>query len=149
MCCCAKPNINGEPGYSWDGKTTGVYPVMPPDLKDGDVLLFDEPGRCGGTDSHSFHYRLVKNCGLRLLVRHGGGDERFYLSLHETAGLEALDSNRRYWLLNAIYHAHARGQRSGAEEERAHWTNAAAERRIKVRKNRGTDTVKVFIQPKD
>lgn len=24
MCCCAKPNVNGEPGYSWDGKSVST-----------------------------------------------------------------------------------------------------------------------------
>ena len=63
MCCCAKPNVNGEPGYSWDGKSISTRPVDPPMLEDGDVLLFDEPGRCGGMDSHCHHYRLVKSHG--------------------------------------------------------------------------------------
>jgi len=34
MCCCAKPNVNGEPGYSWDGKnvsTRGLSAGVPAD----------------------------------------------------------------------------------------------------------------------
>jgi hypothetical protein len=57
---------------SWDGKNVGTREVDAPALLDGDVLLFDEPGRCGGLDSHCYHYRVVKRAGLSLLVRHGG-----------------------------------------------------------------------------
>lgn len=72
MCCCAKPNVNGELGYSWDGKNVSTRPVAAPTITDRDTLLFDEPGRCGGMDSHCHHYRLVKDIGISLLVRHGG-----------------------------------------------------------------------------
>jgi hypothetical protein len=81
MCMCAEPNINGQPGYSWDGKHIGTREVDPPELADGDVLLCDEPGRCGGLDSHCHHYRVVQHYGsVELLVRHGGGQERIRLS---------------------------------------------------------------------
>src|ERR1035437_10739478 len=100
MCCCAKPNINGEPGYSGDGQTINTRQVDPPALSDGDVLLFDEPGRCGGMDSHCHHYRLVKGCGTELLVRHGGGDDRMRVSLPRGFSLDTVDSNTRYWILN-------------------------------------------------
>lgn len=163
MCCCERPNRNGEPGYSWDGKTKGVYPVNAPELNDRDVLLFDEPGRCGGMDSHSFHYRLVRNCGLELLVRHGGGDERLRVSLPRSPGeprtsacrgtdmveqLRALDSDARYWLLGAIYHAYSNGERKGIEAEASRWRHAAAEKRIKVRKLRNQQGISVKIEPK-
>src|SRR5688572_9405566 len=100
MCMCGKPTINGEPGYSWDGKSIGVRPVDPPALADGDVLVYDGPGRCGGLDCHSHHFRLVMDSGRAfLLVQHGGGDERIQLgSVHRTAmahGLwDALDENQ-------------------------------------------------------
>lgn len=58
MCCCGCPVVNGEPGYKWNPKDTPtVRPVDPPLLNDDDQLLRDEPGRCGGLDSHSHHYR--------------------------------------------------------------------------------------------
>lgn len=100
MCCCGKPTINGELGYRWnqpDGAPS-IYPVNPPTLGDNDVLLFDEPGRCGGLDAHSHHFRVVRYCGLSLLVRHGGGDERIRISSTPTLieTLTALDSNARY-----------------------------------------------------
>src|ERR1700679_2419363 len=106
MCMCDKPNINGTPNaYSWDGKSQMTRQPCPPDLRDEDELLYDEPGRCGGLDCHAHHFRLVKSRGhYDVLVRHGGGDERF--SIGGTVAklfvpsLEAMDSNGRYWLFH-------------------------------------------------
>lgn len=51
MCCCDQPNVNGTPGYKWQPRDKPMTrQVNPPDIQDGDTLLFDEPGRCGGTD---------------------------------------------------------------------------------------------------
>lgn len=46
MCCCGKPTINGETGYRWNdpNSTPGVYPVNPPDVQEGETILYDEPG---------------------------------------------------------------------------------------------------------
>lgn len=112
----------------------------------------NEPGRCGGQDSHCHHYRIVGTArGLQfptLLVRHGGGDESIRLSNGKAVlqALAALDSNGRYWLLNALYHAANDAKRSGRDAERARWHRAAAEKRIKVRKVRGRDAVTVEIE---
>lgn len=135
MCCCAIPNVNGEPGYSWDGKNVSTRPVDPPTLTDRDVLLFDEPGRCGGMDSHSHHYRLVSDIGLHLLVKHGGGQERIRVSLPRGFSFEGPDSNTRYWMLNAIFHASSDGK-------------AFVEDRLKKRKLPSQGTVKVWIEPR-
>lgn len=150
MCCCGKPTINGEFGYRWNdpNKEAGVYPVNPPELRESDQLLFDEAGRCGGLDSHSHHYRVVRAIGLVLLVRHGRGDERIYLSGPVLQSLEQLDSNGRYWVLNAIFHAHSNAARFGRDTEAAKWGHAAAEKRIRTRKIRGTDRYKVSILQK-
>jgi hypothetical protein len=147
MCCCGHPVVNGEPGYKWNSKDNPtVRPVDPPSLNDSDQLLRDEPGRCGGLDSHSHHYRLVKSYGsLMLLVRHGAGDERLYLSGPVQSVLAQLDSTNCYWVLNAIYHAHSDGKRSGSEKTENNWRRAAAEKRIKTRKERGSDTIRGWI----
>jgi hypothetical protein len=69
MCCCGTPVVNGEPGYKWQfNDTPGVRPVNAPSLNDNDQLLRDEPGRCGGLDSHSHHYRLVKSSLIRIHI---------------------------------------------------------------------------------
>lgn len=148
MCCCEKPTINGEDGYRWNNPNgpTGIYPVSPPTLEEGDRLLADEPGRCGGQDSHSHHYRLVKNCGLALLVKHGGGEQRLRLSGPIADTLLSLDSTARYWVLNAIYHAHSDGERIASVKTASTWREAAAQKRIRTRKQRGSDRVKVWIE---
>ncbi len=152
MCCCGKPTINGEVGYRWNDPHSqpGVYPVNAPGLDAADILLHDEPGRCGGLDSHSYHYRLVRQYGSTfLLVRHGGGDERFRLSCTNVLldGLAEMDSTLRYWTFNAIYHAGSDAQKKARENEAARWRQAAAEKRIRTRKARGATTIKVWIEP--
>ena len=149
MCMCGKPTINGEPGYSWDGKSHSIRKPNPPDLDDGDELLIDEPGRCGGLDCHCHHFRVVKAQsaygGYFLLVRHGGGDERIPLgSRPGIRPLLATDSNSRFWLLQMMYqvqHNQAAEARKLANDQ---WTKAAAEKRIKIRKQRGS--VKVWVE---
>jgi len=132
----------------------GIHPVNPPAIEDGDTVLFDEPGRCGGIDSHCHHYRVIKGKfgGLQLLVRHGGGDERIpYISNGKafTAALETLDSDGRYWVLNAMYHAQSKAKREGVEAEGNRWRNAAAEKRIKTRKIPSQGIVRVWMEAKE
>jgi hypothetical protein len=151
MCICGKPVINGQPGYKWnrlDEPNDRIHPVNPPDVKESDKLLRDEPGRCGGLDSHSFHFRLVNNIGPELLVRHGGGDERIRLTSTVLTPLLRLDSTDLYWTLCSIYHAHADGKREGSQRTEQRWRQAAAEKRIKTRKQPGRNSVKVWIVEK-
>jgi hypothetical protein len=147
MCCCGKPIVNGEPGYKWQpNDAPSIRSPHPPALNDDDRLIRDEPGRCGGLDSHSHHYRLVKSHGsLVLLVRHGGGDDRVRLSGALERTLSQLPSTDCYWTLNAIYHAYSDGKRTGSEKATDTWRRAAAERRIKTRKERGGTNVRVWI----
>lgn len=108
MCCCVEPTINGQMGYKWQpGDTPMVLPVNPPDTGDK-CVVFDEPGRCGGVDSHCHHYRIAGTGHSAVLYcRNGGGDTVIRLSNAPTVvdALDELDSNGRYWLLNAMYHA--------------------------------------------
>ena len=149
MCCCGQPTINGQLGYRWQpNDEPRVRPVDPPTIEEGDDLVFDEPGRCGGCDAHSHHYRIVRKRGLvYLLVRHGGGDER--IKLHSVRLLETLaklDTSERYWLLHALYYANRDGKDQAADKCNADWRRAAAEKRIKTRKNTRAGTVKVWVE---
>jgi hypothetical protein len=152
MCCCDNPTINGKMGYKWQPKDTpSITPVNPPELSALETLLYDEPGRCGGLDCHSHHFRVVRGPGgLGLLVRHGSGDEHIRLSFTDTFKntLASLDSNGRYWLLHTIYYAHEDGEKNGRHATAAIWRTAAAEKRIKTRKVRGVDSVRVWIEPR-
>ena len=150
MCRCEKPNVNGTPGaYSWDGRSRTTYQVNPPALRDDDKLIYDEPGRCGGIDCHSHHFRLVEwYASYNLLVRHGAGDERLMFPV--TGGqllpsLETMDSNTRYWLFHSIYSAYSDGRDRMRDELDAHWRAAAAEGRIRTRKLPKRGSVKVWI----
>lgn len=152
MCCCDKPTVNGELGYKWQpNDAPGIRKPAQPPLVDGDVLLYDEPGRCGGLDSHSHHFRIVKHgCGtVSLLVRHGGGDERIRLFPHRDLPklLGALDSNARYWMLATIHSAHRDGASEAQAMEAMKWKSAAADKRIKTRKYPSRGYVKVWIEP--
>lgn len=148
MCCCASPNVNGTIGYQWSPTDRpSVRAVNPPTLAEHDTLVYDLPGRCGGQDSHCHHYRIVNHTFPTLLVRHGGGDDRVRLSngRQVSALLATLDDTARYWLCNAIYRAHADGRTSGRNTEYERWYMAAAQKRIKVRKDRGRDAFRVSI----
>jgi uncharacterized protein involved in type VI secretion and phage assembly len=154
MCCCGKPNVNGTPGaYSWDGRTFSTRQPTPPPLQEGDALLYDEPGRCGGIDAHSHHFRVVAGrygLGHALLVRHGGGDERIRLGAAFRLflpSLAALDSDARYWLLHSLYSAQDHAASEAREAEANRWGKAAAEKRIKVRKVRNSSYARVTIEP--
>lgn len=147
MCMCERPNINGKHGYRWNESTlAGVHPVNPPALRPGDEILYDEPGRCGGLDSHSYHFRVVKRYGRpELLVRHGGGDECIPLgSRPGLAALEWQDSDGRYWLLQMIYHSVTDIRRAAVDAERSRWALAAVQNRIKVNRRKRVPTVEIL-----
>lgn len=148
MCCCNTPNVNGELGYKWQpNDAPSIRRPDPPTTTDCDTLLYDEPGRCGGVDSHCHHYRLIGGACTWLLYKHGGGEGSIRLSnsLALRPVLAGLDSNARYWLFNAIYHAYADGQANGAGRADERWRQAAAEKRIKTRKMPHNRGVKVWI----
>lgn len=141
MCCCDKPNVNGEPGaYSWDGKTFMTRPPNQPTLAEGDVLIYDLPGRCGGMDSHCHGLRMVKDYGnYALLVRHGGGEQRHDLGRDKlmVSALESMDDNARYWFLIRFHHVTDKAVRDAVERANGYWEKAVLEKRVKVSKRRG------------
>lgn len=152
MCCCETPTINGiDRTYRWQpNDAPGIHPVNPPAL-DGCSLLIDAPGRCGGLDSHSHHYRLVqRGAGMvALLVRHGGGDERVnYISRMVVKSLAHMDQTAAYWLMNAIFSAYHDGKREGSQTTERKWREAASEKRIKVRRSTKYQSTTVTIAPR-
>ncbi len=162
MCCCGTPTINGtDATYRWQpNDAPSIRPADPPALSEGDHLLIDAPGRCGGTDapgrcggtdSHCHHYRMVQRGGMAvLLVRNGGGDS-FINHVNDMAvkALARLNANDGYWLMNAIYHAYGDGQRHGSEKMDRKWREAASEKRIKVRRERTFQSTTVTITPRN
>ena len=151
MCCCKEPTINRTAPIKMTSDTPAFpYPPNPPELSDTETLLYDEPGRCGGSDSHAYHFRVTADCSrVYLLVRHGGGDERMIFGWKNTTlpALAALDSNGRYWLLCAAYHGMKYASNRACDTERAEWQKAAAEKRIRTRKQPNRGFIKVWIEP--
>ena len=138
MCCCSQPTINGQMGYRWqDHDSPGIRRIDPPMLENGEELLFDEPGRCGGLDAHCHHYRLVRwNAGIHLVVQHGGGRESFRLSTVPAwlKMLESLDTHARYWLFHSLYYAYRDGRTEATDETSQYYKRAFIEGRLKKRK---------------
>jgi hypothetical protein len=152
MCSCGKPTVNGEFGYRWQpSNMPSIHPIQPPVIEEGDVLLYDSPGRCGRVDSHCHHYRVVRHGSfLFLLIQHGGGREKMRLGNEDyfASTLAVINETERYWLLNGIYRAiyHATGcARQTTEYE---WRSAIAENRVRRRKQRGQARVTVTIEPR-
>lgn len=150
MCSCGTPTINGQAGYRWQpNDAPSIRPVNPPALSDGETLIRDEPGRCGGLDSHCHHFRIVKSyASYFLLVRHGGGDERIPLHKPETDVMRELDSTPCYWIMRAIQGAYSDGRSNAIQTTDLKWRRAAAEKRIKTRKVRNGEGVKVWVEPR-
>jgi hypothetical protein len=149
MCCCGKAVVNGEEGYSWDGKSFGIRKPFFPEIEDGDELLKDLPGRCGGIDSHSHDFRLVKRySSLYLLVHHGGGSERINLRSYRPSSeiILGMSESDCYWMMETLYHIHSDAASDARQAEASKWQKAAATGRIKTRKQRGGNAVKVWIE---
>jgi len=87
----------------------------------------------------------MRHANYYLLVRHGGGDERIPLFKPEVDAMKGLDSTSCYWIMGAIYHANAEGKRNARQAADLQWRTAAAEKRIKTRKLRGAEGIKVWI----
>lgn len=158
MCMCDKPNINGQKTYKWmKSHSKSIYPLNPPETFIDDVILFDEPGRCGGTDSHAFHFIVIERMGsLLLLVKHGGGEDSIRIGStrgnHRRGIREALenatDSNARYWLMQTLYHTVQDERRLSTEAERSIWSKAAREDRLKIRSRQGQKYAEILPEIK-
>lgn len=140
-------------------KNWGAEEWRAPTLDDGDVLLFSECGRVvkAGTYGHgqddidyrSHYFRIVKyGGGAYLLVKHGGGEERVqldYSASRVAQFFKPLDSSERYLLMHLFYNMHVKARREATEKTAADYRKAFAEGRLKKRKVRGSNNVKVWI----
>lgn len=152
MCCCGKPTINGTMGYRWQpGDKPINYPVNAPDVPEDATILYDEPGRCGGIDAHSHHYRVVKELSgvVFLYVRHGGDEHLMMSAAAQTimGALANMDSDARYWILSMMYHLASHAAWDAREKESGIWRKAAAEKRIKMHRQPRSTAVRVWIEP--
>jgi len=157
MCNCDKPNINGQFGYKWNDNNEHTRSVHPPETLDDDKILYDLPGRCGGIDSHSYHFTVVERetfgrKTILLLVRHGGGDESFDIGssqrVYNSGLIEAInnaaDDNARYWLSLTLYRSMSQLKIGSIDKERRIWKRAAAEGRLKIRSRKGNKYAEIL-----
>ena len=136
--------------------TWHLDPRRAPTLQDGDELLYCEPGRIvtrasgSGTDCRSHWFRIVKNGGMySLLVQHGGGEQRVRLGYeyrNPRAIFDPLPSDARYWLMWILLEVHNAAQRAASAMAAQTYKQAFADGRLKKRKQRGQDAVKVWIE---
>lgn len=134
-----------------------------PTLGPDDRSVFSEHGRCiylkehrngGGTDYRSHWFRLVvgEHRTYYLLVKHGGGQERIqlqgaWMTAPVAKAMEGMTADERYLLLHLLYSTHSDARRAGRDSMSLEYRQAFVDGRLKKRKNRGADTVKVWIEP--
>lgn len=157
MCSCDKPNVNGEHGYKWQpSDNPAKHVVLPCVHKEGDIVLSNDPGRCGhGIDSHAFHFCIVRRGAWHFIIatHFNGSTEVNMKRWSNVNSILAMSSDDRYWTLQAIYHAVTDSVRDAThkavQEERQFWRQAAADNRIKKRKVRNTNRVDVWVLNQD
>lgn len=140
----------------------GAEPWRRPAIGKDDVLLYSEHGRIvqKGTYGHvdnAIDYRSHWFCIIRpefgpcfLVVKHGGGEERFEL-LYRTAEVhlffERLDSTERYLLMHTLYRVHNNATQQANEKTRHKYEQAFLTKRLKKRKMPKSDRYTVWIDP--
>lgn len=126
----------------------GAEPWRQPTELEGETVYFSECGRVmNRTDYRSHWFKLVRGKFgfVFLLVKHGGGEERFKLTYNTKAAeaLATLDSDARYLLLHMFFSVW-RNTRSDARKETASkYSMAFVEGRLKKRKKQGRYIVSI------
>ena len=129
-----------------------------PAVPEGEILLHDEPGRVLDQGSHrvcysAYHYRLTqagKGGRLMLRVKHGGGEECQdigYPNPQNLAAFAALDSDARFILFHMLRTASDDGAKRAAARVRQEYAQAFTDGRLRKRKERGANRVRVWIEP--
>jgi hypothetical protein len=140
--------MNYEATDNW-----GANPLRQPAEGELDTVLFSEHGRIiGKIDYRSHWYKLVKpKYGeMALLVKHGGGEERLPLghcngdAIARICGI--LSPDDRYLLLSSFLHIDHESRSKSRRETAAEYQKAFADGKLKKRKVRGADAVKVWIE---
>jgi len=143
-------------------KNWGAEAWRAPDLAEGDTLAFSECGRIievgtyghgsNGIDYRSHYFSVVNGAhghGCYLLVKHGGGQERVELDYSAKRAAQffgPLDSNSRYLLMHMLYSVHRKAQVDATAKTAGVYKSAFIAGTLKKRKQRGRDTVKVWIE---
>lgn len=149
-------HVTAPENYAWREREWRRPPV-----NDGETILIEEPGRVlpprgetgQGTCCRSHYFLVVKQQygGALLRVRHGAGVEEWRLGWdyeRVVKGLQALDSDTRFRFLWTLMDARHEAEREAAERTASKYREAFVEGRLKKRKKRGTNEVRVWIEPK-
>jgi hypothetical protein len=137
----------------------GAEPWRAPDLAEGDTLLYSECGRIikahtyghgsNGVDYRSHYFRVVKNGSYcYLLVKHGAGRERIqidYSAQRAAQFFDHLDTNESYLLMHMLFSLYKQTRRDAEAATAATYKSAFISGKLKKRKARGQDSVKVWI----
>ena len=127
-------------------------------------LIFDEPGRIvrhvkpdgsdgPQVDSTAYYFRVTRGYagGYRLYVRHGAGDESWFIG-HEATTihvLASLSSDDRFNVLRTMMHTIHEAERTAREQIALTYKQAFVDGRLKKRKTRGQATARVWIETKE
>ncbi len=125
-----------------------------PEVKDGETIVFSECGRSLNNVCYRSHYfRIVKpEFGPHeLLVKHGGGQERFSLGYGDTvpsmiSTLGKMDSDTRYLAIYLMYDIRKDAGRHATAETAAKYERAFVDGKLKKRKLPRQGRVKVWIE---
>ena len=123
----------------------------------GNNVLLEEKGRViGEVDYNSFTLKLVRDMGFyhhkgfcRLYVSHGAGEERISLTHVKEQVIETIlnmEPDTRFLALFAFYDIAKSEFQKGFNEAEVTYQRAAAEGRLKTRKVRGKNRVKVWVE---
>lgn len=148
--------MNTSPAHD-PAKNYGAETWRAPTIKNGEVVRLDEPGRVYQFTNYavtyqSYYLRVVglEFGGMELRVRHGAGEERYRLGTLDKRAVEALnklDSDDRYSVLFTMYDAIKKAVSNAAADTSKEYRTAFVQGRLKKRKGRGQDSVKVWVEP--
>ena len=155
MCNCKSRfpsgTVNNTPGgYAWNDNRFHTYNDPPISPREGEDVVFDEPGRCSGArvDSHSHHVALISNGGLlSVICRHGGGEFRYSIPEYRSQIINMLarmTSDERYWFLLSIWEGMDHAAKEARIDTSREWQRAAIEKRIRVRSRKGMRRAEVL-----
>lgn len=145
--------------------TYGSDPLRAPEIEAGEIEIYSEHGRdlpCRddrrtyGVCFCSHWFKIVQEPhGGRyaLLVKHGGGAERIRLGYESCGGIvtamAGMDSDTRYLMMHDLHKLYRETKSITAAEEATKWRSAFVFGRLKKRKVRGSNSVKVWIESGD
>lgn len=147
-------HVTDPTNYAWRERHWR-RPTVPAD----EAVVFEEPGRVlkregerNGVCCRSHYFVVTKpSYGQpQLRVKHGGGEQALALGYdqHVLEGLERLTSDERFRFFWLLLDTHREGYTRGSGKVSAEYEAAFLEGRLRKRKKRGTNAVRVEIKPR-